>query len=116
MTNGTVLILGSTGKNFGAGMSGGLAFVLDLEEQFKKLYNDEMIEVVPLDDDNDIKFVKSLIYSHLEATESERAKDILADWETYRKKFHKVQPKSGIAVPQKEDEAKDDKNKLAKKS
>jgi glutamate synthase (NADPH/NADH) large chain/glutamate synthase (ferredoxin) len=116
MTNGTVLILGSTGKNFGAGMSGGVAFVLDLEDKFSKLYNDEMIEIVPLDVEADINLVKSLIYSHLESTDSERAKEILSDWETYRKKFHKVQTRSGIAVPHKSDETDAKKDALAKKS
>ena len=90
--------------------------MLDLEDKFKKLDNDEMIEVVALDDENDIQLVKSLIYSHLEATESERAKDILADWESYRKKVHKVQPKSGIAVPQKKAQAKAANDKLAEKA
>jgi len=98
MTNGTVVILGSTGKNFGAGMSGGVAYILDLEGEFEKLYNKEMIEVVPLERDEDVTLVKSLIFSHIEATESDRGKEVLANWETYCGKFHKVQPKTNLTA------------------
>ncbi|MFV2074093.1 MAG: glutamate synthase-related protein, partial [Thermoanaerobaculales bacterium] len=100
MTNGLVVILGATGKNFGAGMSGGLAFVLDLDDRFEKLYNPEMVRVSPLDDPEDINTVKQLIYQHLEYTESERARDILRDWDTYREKFRKVHPRADVADPQ----------------
>ena len=96
MTNGLVLILGNTGKNFGAGMSGGVAFVLDLDDRFEKLYNPEMVQVSPLDDPEDINTVKHLIYQHLEYTESDRAREILADWETHQTKFRKVHPLSQV--------------------
>ena len=97
MTNGFVVILGETGKNFGAGMSGGQAFVLDLDDRFEKLYNPEMVQVSPLEDPEDINAVKQLIYHHLEETESERAKEILGDWESFLPKFRKVHPKSDVA-------------------
>jgi glutamate synthase domain-containing protein 2/glutamate synthase domain-containing protein 1/glutamate synthase domain-containing protein 3 len=97
MTNGLVVILGGTGKNFGAGMSGGLAFVLDTDGRFEKLYNPEMVQVSPLEDPEDINAVKQLIYQHLEYTDSERAREILADWETWRAQFRKVHPKSDLA-------------------
>ena len=97
MTNGLVVILGETGKNFGAGMSGGLAFVLDLDDRFEKLYNPEMVEVSPLEDPEDINLLKQLIYQHLEYTESERAREILADWDSFQAKFRKVHPKANVA-------------------
>ena len=97
MTNGLVVILGETGKNFGAGMSGGLAFVLDLNDRFAKLYNPEMVQVAPLDDPEDINTVKQLIYQHLEYTESERAREILGDWDSFQGKFRKVHPKANVA-------------------
>ncbi|MEM9481906.1 MAG: glutamate synthase large subunit, partial [Verrucomicrobiota bacterium] len=92
MTNGVVLILGHVGSNFGAGMSGGVAFVLDESGDFEKLYNREMIHPEPLEDPEDQNFVKALIYQHLEHTESEKAQAILADWDTYAKKFLAVRP------------------------
>ncbi|MBL9153923.1 MAG: glutamate synthase large subunit [Verrucomicrobiales bacterium] len=99
MTNGFVVILGSTGRNFGAGMSGGLAFVLDLDDRFEKLYNPEMVQVSPLDDPEDIHAVQHLISQHAERTDSEHARAILADWETHRAKFRKVHPKTDLADP-----------------
>ncbi len=93
MTNGLVVVLGTTGKNFGAGMSGGAAYVLDLDGDFAQMYNPELIEPVPVEDPEDVKLLQGLIYKHLERTESERARDILDDWENYRKKFVKVRPR-----------------------
>ncbi|MCB1089115.1 MAG: glutamate synthase subunit alpha, partial [Verrucomicrobiae bacterium] len=97
MTNGLVVILGGTGKNFGAGMSGGLAFVLDLDERFEKLYNPEMVQITRFEDAEDENAVKQLIYQHLEYTESERAREILGDWERFRGRFWKVAPKAGLS-------------------
>ena len=94
MTNGTVVILGSTGKNFGAGMTGGTAYVLDLNDRFSKLYNDEKIKLERLEDQDDISFLQGLILKHLEKTDSERADEVLKHWHTYLPKFWKVVPKS----------------------
>ncbi|MDG2122852.1 MAG: glutamate synthase subunit alpha, partial [Verrucomicrobiales bacterium] len=99
MTNGVVLVLGKTGKNFGAGMSGGVAYVLDAEQQFEKLYNPEMITAEPLADAGDIDLVKGLIRRHCEETGSVLAKDILADWDAYLPKFIKVRPSSPPTPP-----------------
>ena len=104
MTNGLVVILGSTGKNFGAGMSGGLAFVLDADGDFEQIYNPELVEPVPLEDEADVKLLQELIYKHLEYTESERAKEILDDWENYRKKFVKVKPRFSPPPPPGDDD------------
>jgi glutamate synthase (NADPH/NADH) large chain/glutamate synthase (ferredoxin) len=96
MTNGTVVVLGPTGKNFGAGMTGGSAYVLDTHEVFENLYNAQLVKPVRLEFEEDIQTLKSLIYRHLELTESRQASEILADWSSYQKQFWKVIP---IAVP-----------------
>ncbi|HEY3900406.1 MAG TPA: glutamate synthase large subunit [Chthoniobacter sp.] len=93
MTGGTVVVLGRTGKNFGAGMTGGLAFILDQEDRFSELYNPGLVGIERLTDE-DKGQVQQLIYKHLEATESARAKEILADWQKFAGSFWKVKPKS----------------------
>jgi glutamate synthase (NADPH/NADH) large chain/glutamate synthase (ferredoxin) len=98
MTGGTVVILGSTGKNFGAGMTGGSAYVLDVAEKFADLYNPGMVGIERLTDDDKV-VVQQLIYKHLEATESARAKEILADWSKFAGAFWKVKPKTAAAKP-----------------
>ena len=92
MTNGLAIILGPTGKNFGAGMSGGAAYVYDAQGHFEKLYNPEMVEAVPLDDPEDEKLLQSYIYKHIEKTDSEKANEIMADWAAAKPKFVKVRP------------------------
>ncbi|HEY8965339.1 MAG TPA: glutamate synthase large subunit, partial [Candidatus Methylacidiphilales bacterium] len=101
MTNGLVVILGATGKNFGAGMSGGLAYVLDLEGTFDKLYNPAMVgierlaaedEVIRTDAQGNPLTLKALVKNYLDATGSARAKEVLADWNRFRTLFWKVVP------------------------
>ena len=101
MTNGVVIVLGSTGKNFGAGMSGGLAYVFDEEGAFEKRFNTAMVGIGRLtDDDEPIRAdergnpitLKDLIRRHLEETGSLRAKEILGDWARYAPFFWKVTP------------------------
>ena len=105
MTNGIAIILGPTGKNFGAGMSGGMAFVYDETGRFEKLYNPEMIEARPLEDPEDEKLVQSYLFQHIEKTESERARAIMGDWASARVKFVKVCPQTPAApVEEKKDE------------
>ncbi len=96
MTNGVVVILGPTGKNFGAGMSGGVAYVLDESGHFEKLVNGEMIQLTRLTDQDatDVGLLKELIYDHLDATESAQANAVLQNWDAARGKFWKVAPKS----------------------
>ena len=67
MTNGKVIVLGMTGKNFAAGMSGGLAYVLDLEGDFEKRYNKAMVTLSRLTDAEEATALKGIIYKHLEA-------------------------------------------------
>src|SRR3984885_9913385 len=78
MTNGQVVVLGGTGKNFGAGMSGGIAYVLDQEGTFEKRCNTSMITLHRLANADEVNALKGLIYKHLELTESVRAKAILS--------------------------------------
>src|SRR5208282_4719598 len=76
MTNGQVVVIGETGKNFAAGMSGGIAYVLDQEGTFEQRCNRAMVTLQRLSDPDDVKALKGLIYKHLELTESARAKEI----------------------------------------
>jgi len=92
MTGGRVAVLGPTGRNFGAGMSGGVAFILDEAGDFAKHCNKEMVEIEALGAD-DVAEVKGLAERHYKYTKSDRAKKILADWSAYSTKFVKVMPK-----------------------
>ncbi len=100
MTNGTVVVLGPTGKNFGAGMTGDVAYVLDLEDAFVERYNPQLITPYRLTDEEDVVTLKGLIYKHLELTDSERASEILGDWPKYAAKFWKVCPTVPAAAPE----------------
>ncbi len=91
MTGGTVVILGRTGRNFGAGMSGGLAYVLDVDKRFAARCNLETIELVPLTDKDGL-VVRELLREHVERTGSPQAKVILADWPEHAPRFVKVFP------------------------
>ena len=95
MTGGLVLCLGKTGRNFGAGMSGGVAYVLDEDGDFvSKRLNPEMVKVYPLVecDDAEINEVRDLIQTHIDYTASTRGRDILNNWEVNLNKFLKVLP------------------------
>ncbi len=81
MTGGTVVILGETGKNFAAGMSGGIAYVYDPSEQFDSRCNLDMVELEGVWDMKDQKILKGLIQEHYDATGSVVAQDILENWE-----------------------------------
>ena len=95
MTGGKVIILGETGKNFAAGMSGGVAYVLDLDE---RLCNQELIHLEPLTDKEEIASVKKLIDAHYLSTRSRKAESILARWDVYYSRFTKVIPKEYEAM------------------
>ena len=92
MTNGRVIVLGPTGKNFAAGMSGGLAYVLDREGSFEQRCNRAMVTLQRLSDPEEVKVLKGFIYKHLELTESARAREIMADWARFEPLFWKVAP------------------------
>jgi glutamate synthase (NADPH/NADH) large chain len=91
MTGGRVVVLGPTGRNFGAGMSGGIAYVLDRHDDFDRKVNTEMVRVEQLDDD-DREFLRSAIERHLDATDSAVARRILAAWSVEVSRFRKVMP------------------------
>jgi len=92
MTAGRVVILGSTGRNFAAGMSGGIAYVYDVDGKFSSLCNMEMIDLDPLDDE-DAAEMKEMILRHYTYTGSSVAKFVLDDFENQLRNFVKVFPK-----------------------
>ena len=92
MTGGRAVILGATGRNFAAGMSGGVAYVLDEHKQFEANCNKEMVGLVALDDAEEAELVLKLISRHAELTGSTRAKTIVSKWAEMRPLFVKVIP------------------------
>jgi glutamate synthase (NADPH/NADH) large chain len=92
MTGGVAVILGPTGRNFAAGMSGGIAFIYDTQQQFNSLCNHEMVDLDPLEKD-DLSLLKNLIQKHFDTTGSSVAKFILADFDNQTKQFIKVFPR-----------------------
>jgi glutamate synthase (NADPH/NADH) large chain len=98
MTGGRVVVLGSVGRNFAAGMSGGVAHVLDLDPA---LVNPELVDLHPLDDSDagvDSDIVRDLVRRHHEETGSERAAKLLADWESSGPRFTTVMPRDYARV------------------
>jgi glutamate synthase (NADPH/NADH) large chain len=109
MTGGTIVVLGGTGRNFAAGMSGGIAYVLDLEGDFARRCNPAMVDLEPVlpeseqqaklarelwhDRQPDEAILKGLLEKHARYTNSRRAAEILENWTKYRTKFVKVFPK-----------------------
>jgi len=92
MTGGRVLILGSTGRNFAAGMSGGIAYILDIHHDFMSKLNPEMVEASGIDDPIEIAYVRGLIEDHHHYTGSELAARILLDFNRALPRFIKVLP------------------------
>jgi glutamate synthase (ferredoxin) len=92
MTGGRVVVLGPTGKNFAAGMSGGIAYVLDENGGFAARCNKEMVQLFTLDDAAELDEVRIMIKKHAEYTKSDRAWKVLALWESLAPKFVKVYP------------------------
>ena len=91
MTGGRAVILGRTGRNFAAGMSGGIAYVWDADGSFPTRVNMEMVELEPLDG-QDLDYVKRMVARHVEFTGSTRGREILDRWEAERSRFVKVMP------------------------
>ena len=92
MTSGRVVILGETGRNFAAGMSGGIAYVYDVSGKFHINCNQEMVDLDPLDNESAAE-LKEMITEHLQHTHSAVARFILDDFENQLKHFVKVFPK-----------------------
>ncbi|KAF3941186.1 hypothetical protein ABW19_dt0200816 [Dactylella cylindrospora] len=92
MTGGRVVVLGGTGRNFSAGMSGGIAYVLDIHGDFATKVNMEMVELEDVTDPSEVAWLKGLIEDHEHYTKSEMANRILVDWEEVLPRFVKVMP------------------------
>src|SRR5690606_25164880 len=92
MTGGTALILGTTGKNFAAGMSGGIAYVLDEDQKFATKFNLGMVDLVRLEG-SDVDAIRALIEEHVMRTDSPLGKRLLSDWSNAQRSFVKVFPR-----------------------
>ena len=93
MTGGRVVVLGPTGRNFAAGMSGGIAYVLDEVGDFASRVNGQMVSLERLEDAAEIAEVRRLVERHLEHTSSSRARQVLGAWDDLLPKFVKVIPR-----------------------
>ena len=93
MTGGRVVVLGETGKNFAAGMSGGVAYVWDPRRELYLRVNKELVSIEPVESRHDIEELRSLIAQHVEATSSQKGKAILADFEHAFASFKKILPR-----------------------
>ena len=98
MTGGRVVVLGRAGRNFAAGMSGGVAYVLDEAGDFASRCNMELVALEKLTDTDEIEEVWKLVQRHQAYTQSDRAAKILADWKNYVPKFVKVLPQDYARV------------------
>ncbi len=92
MTGGRVVVLGHTGRNFAAGMSGGVAYVFDEAGDFQLRCNTELVQLTRLADAAEIESVKDMIFHHAEYTASRRATEILLAWDEALTKFVRVMP------------------------
>ncbi len=93
MTGGSVIVLGPTGRNFAAGMSGGAAYILDEKGDFPLRCNKQMVGLEKLEDPEDIALVRRQIERHVALTQSERGRAVLSSWDAMLPKFVKVMPK-----------------------
>ena len=97
MTGGRVVILGKTGRNFAAGMSGGIAYVFDPEKSLDRLCNKDMVELETMSEEDKAE-VKAMIEKHFKHTGSDPAEWVLENWNTAVDLFVKVMPKDYKAV------------------
>jgi len=92
MTRGTVVVLGEVGYNVGAGMSGGIIYILDDDDKLKVRLNGSYVRACGLEDQEEIQRLRSLVRNHFRYTESLRAGEILGDFDGALKHFKKVIP------------------------
>jgi glutamate synthase (NADPH/NADH) large chain len=92
MTGGVVAVLGETGKNFAAGMSGGVAYVLDEAGDFAERTNTGMVTIDADLDEKDESMLRRLVENHVAYTDSERGHEVLENWESFVGQFVKVMP------------------------
>ncbi|AJD92736.1 hypothetical protein JMA_34190 [Jeotgalibacillus malaysiensis] len=98
MTGGRVVVLGETGRNFAAGMSGGVAYIFDESGSFRERCNEELVLVEPLVDPQEKQDVYNMIEKHVDYTESGHGKRILTYWEKYSEQFIRVVPKAYLKI------------------
>jgi glutamate synthase (ferredoxin) len=98
MTGGVAVILGDTGRNFGAGMTNGAAYVYDALNRFEHRYNPELVGIERIIEPEDSQFLRQLVFFHAEKTGSLRARQILESWAESLLLFWKVQPRSAPKV------------------
>jgi glutamate synthase (NADPH/NADH) len=117
MTGGTVVVLGKTGRNFAAGMSGGVAYVLDLDGKFRSRCNTELVDLDKVEEEEDITTLKMMIQQHQRHTNSLLAREVLADFDNLLPKFIKVFPRDykRVLANMKEESASKEASDLAAK-
>ncbi len=93
MTGGRVVVLGRTGKNFAAGMSGGIAYVYDEDDTFAIRCNREMVKLGPVEEEDELVFVRKMVERHYELTQSRRAERLLTNWAATLNKLVRIMPK-----------------------
>jgi glutamate synthase domain-containing protein 3 len=93
MTGGLVVVLGETGRNFAAGMSGGIAYVWYKSKDFEVNCNLGRADLVPVEEEEDIEILKGMVQDHLQFTKSTVAQDVLDRWEEVLPQFVKVYPR-----------------------
>lgn len=96
MTEGVVVILGETGRNFGAGMSNGIAYVLDEKGDFPSKLNPELVAIKRVTGEQDVEMLTGLIKRHVQLTGSRRGREILDHWERFQPLFWKVAPHTAM--------------------
>jgi glutamate synthase (NADPH/NADH) large chain len=92
MTGGRVVVLGRTGRNFAAGMSGGIAYVLDVDGRLTARCNHTLVDLEEPEDE-DLELVRDLVGRHVQYTESALGARVLADWAVRRRQFVKIMPR-----------------------
>jgi glutamate synthase domain-containing protein 3 len=97
MTGGIVVVLGRAGRNFGAGMSNGVAYVIDESGTFSTRLNHDMVDLNQVDAE-DLELLRKLIHEHEEKTVSARARNILVNWEEFVPLFRKVVPQGAAGL------------------
>jgi glutamate synthase domain-containing protein 3 len=115
MTGGRVVVIGPTGRNFAAGMSGGIAYVWDREGLLKKNCNPGMVDLFAVKEQKDILELKDLIEKHFKYTRSSVAEGILQNWPETLKQFVKVYPRDYRRVLEEAESIKNTDNVLSKK-
>ena len=114
MTGGRAVILGRTGRNFAAGMSGGIAYILDRDGKFQSRCNSQMVELLPVEKEEDLEFLKTTVEQFTEATGSEVGQGLLATWDQSVSLFVKVFPHEyqRALLEQEEEEKEEEKDKV----